>query len=278
MAAIVFLSPMAFVPITPMVARPAAMASPPVMMAATDWKKPAMSVFLALALTFSPMDAAEAGRSGGRVGGRAPSMSSRPMARPSSGATARPAMRTSAPAPAPMQRTTNVYMAPMGGGMYGGGMYGGGMMGGGNGLGLYLGLSVAGTACDSNTKQPVTTLAAAHTRPSSPRRPPPPAILLRAESFMREQQRQAYLQQQLRTQQQLGQDQAAIQQLQNELNQQNLKVDAMKQQGAESNTGAATEKDIEALKLRLQLMEQEKEIAQLKALSAPAVAPALVAN
>merc|ERR1719160_2498097 len=110
-------------------------------MAATDWKKPAMSVFLALALTFSPMDAAEAGRSGGRVGGRAPSMSSRPMARPSSGATARPAMRTSAPAPT-MQRTTNVYMAPAP--MYGGGgMYGGGMMGGGNGLGLYLGLSVA---------------------------------------------------------------------------------------------------------------------------------------
>jgi hypothetical protein len=241
MAAIFVLSPMAFVPITPMVARPTAMASPSVTMAATDWKKPAMSVFLALALTFSPMDAAEAGRSGGRVGGRAPSMSSRPAARPSSGATARPAMRTSAPAPAPVQRTTNVYMAPMGGGMYGGGMYGGGMMGGGNGMGLYLGLSVA-------------------------------------ESFMREQQRQQYLQQQLRTQRELGQDQAAIQQLQNELAQQNLKVDAMKQQGAETNTGAATEKDIEALKLRLQLMEQEKEIAQLKALSAPAAAPALVAN
>jgi len=150
------LSPMAFVPITPMVARPTAMASPSVTMAATDWKKPAMSVFLALALTFSPMDAAEAGRSGGRVGGRAPSMSSRPAARPSSGATARPAMRTSAPAPAPMQRTTNVYMgSPMGGGMYGGGMYGGGMMGGGNGMGLYLGLSVAGTAGDSNTRRPV---------------------------------------------------------------------------------------------------------------------------
>merc|ERR1712106_819627 len=103
---------------------------------------------------------------------------------------------------------------------------GGGMMGGGDGMGLYLGLSVA-------------------------------------ESFMREQQRQQYLQQQLRTQRELGQDQAATEQLQNELAQQNLKVDAMKQQGAETNTGAATEKDIEALKLRLQLMEQEKEIAQL---------------
>ena len=53
----------------------------------------------------------------------------------------------------------------------------------------------------------------------------------------------------------------------------------MKQAGAETNTGAATEKDIEALKLRLQLMEQEKEIAQLKAgQGAPAAAPALVAK
>ena len=153
-------SAMAFAPTMPMVTRPSAMTSPSIMMA-TDWKKPAMSVFLALALTFSPMDAAEAGRSGGRVGGRAPSMSSRPASRPSSGASARPAMRTSAPAPAPMQRTTNVYMgSPMrggmyGGGMYGGGMYGGGMMGGGNGMGLYLGLSVAGTAGDSNTRRPV---------------------------------------------------------------------------------------------------------------------------
>ena len=154
-------SAMAFAPTMPMVTRPSAMASSPSIMMATDWKKPAMSVFLALALTFSPMDAAEAGRSGGRVGGRAPSMSSRPASRPSSGASARPAMRTSAPAPAPMRRTTNVYMgSPMGGsmyggGMYGGGMYGGGMMGGGNGMGLYLGLSVAGTAGDSNTRRPV---------------------------------------------------------------------------------------------------------------------------
>jgi hypothetical protein len=141
-------------------------------------------------------------------------------------------MSRSAPAPAPMQRTTNVYMAPMGGmGMgYGGMGYGGMGYGGGNGLGLYLGLSVA-------------------------------------ESFMREQQRQAYLQQQLRTQQELGKDQAAIAQLQMELSQQNSKVEALKAQGAETNTGTATEKDIEALKLRLQLMEQEKEIAALKALS-----------
>jgi len=223
MAAIMMLSPVSFAPTIPMVARPSAIASPSVMMAAADWKKPAMSVLLAMALTFSPMDAAEAGRSGGRVGGRAPSMSSRPAARPS--------MSRSAPAPAPMQRTTNVYMAPMGGMGYGGMGYGGmGYGGGGNGMGLYLGLSVA-------------------------------------ESFMREQQRQTYLQQQLRTQRELGQDQAAIAQLQNELSQQNAKVDAMKQQGAETNTGAATEKDIEALKLRLQLMEQQKEIEALKALS-----------
>ena len=88
-----------------------------------------------------------------------------------------------------------------------------------------------------------------------------------AESFMREQQRQSYLQQQLRTQQELGRDQQAIAQMQSELSQQNLKVSAMKEQGAETNTGAATEKDIEALKLRLQLGEQQKEIEALKALS-----------
>merc|ERR1719157_15100 len=68
MAAIMMLSPVSFAPTIPMVTRPSAMASSPSIMMATDWKKPAMSVFLALALTFSPMDAAEAGRSGGGAG------------------------------------------------------------------------------------------------------------------------------------------------------------------------------------------------------------------
>jgi len=44
------------------------------------------------------------------------------------------------------------------------------------------------------------------------------------ETLIREQQRQAYLQQQLRTQQELGRDQAAIAQLQAELAAQNSKV------------------------------------------------------
>ena len=60
---------------------------------------------------------------------------------------------------------------------------------------------------------------------------------------MREQQRQTYLQQQLRTQRELGQDQAAIAQLQNELSQQNAKVDAMKQQGAERGGAPAGRTD-----------------------------------
>merc|ERR1719231_395347 len=135
----------------------------------------------------------------------------------------------SRPAPTP-QRTTNIYMAPSMGMGYGGMVYGGYGMGygGGNGLGLYLGISVA-------------------------------------ETFLREQQRQAYLQQQLRTQQELGRDQAAIQQLQSELQAQNAKVAALQAQGGASNTTPMnSEADIEALKLKLQLAEKEKEIEMLK--------------
>merc|ERR1719440_440800 len=128
------------------------------------------------------------------------------MSRPSS-SMSRPSM--SRPAPTP-QRTTNIYMAPSMG------------YGGGNGLGLYLGISVA-------------------------------------ETFLREQQRQAYLQQQL------GPDQAAIQQLQGELQAQNAKVAALQAQGGASNTTPMnSEADIEALKLKLQLAEKEKEIEMLK--------------
>jgi len=123
--------------------------------------------------------------------------------------------------------------------MYGGGMgmgyggygYGGYGGGGGNGMGLYLGLSLA-------------------------------------ETFLREQQRQAYLQQQLATQRQLGADQAAIAALQQQLQEQNNKVESLKSQ----NGGAAPKIDTETeatLKLKLQMMEQQKEIEQLKA-AAPA--------
>lgn len=142
----------------------------------------------------------------------------------------------SAPRAAPA-RTTNVYVQPampMGGmGMgYGGYGYGGGMMGGGgNGLGLYLGLSVA-------------------------------------ETFMREQQRQAYLQQQLRTQQELGRDQAAIQQLQMELQAQNAKVEQLKvQNGGQVPTTSVQQQpapgEMEAM--RQMLIQQQKELMELKA-------------
>ena len=52
-----------------------------------------------------------------------------------------------------------------------------------------------------------------------------------AETLLREQQRQAYLEQQLRTQQQLGQDQAMIQQLQTALAEQSAKVEGLRAQG-----------------------------------------------
>lgn len=178
--------------------------------------KPALGALLAAAVTFSPIDAAEAARSGGRVGGRV------------SSSMRRPAPVRSAP------RTTNVYVAPSMGMGYGMG-YGGMGMGmgygyGGPGLGTYLGLSLA-------------------------------------ESFLREQQRQAYLQQQLRTQQELGRDQAAIQQLQMELAAQNQKMEQLKGQ----NGGVAPTVDAETeatLKLKIQLAEQQKELEQLKAANA----------
>jgi len=136
---------------------------------------------------------------------------------------------------------TNVYVAPApvyGGYGYGMGGYGYGMGGGGNGMGLYLGLSVA-------------------------------------ESFIRAQERQAYLQQQLKTQQQLGADQAAIASLQRELSEQNSRVDTLRSQ--QSQGGAAQPSlqeqvapgESEAmLKLRLQILEQQKELEALKATNA----------
>lgn len=119
---------------------------------------------------------------------------------------------------------------------YGGYGYGGGMMGGGNGMGLYLGLSLF-------------------------------------ESFQREQQRQVYLQQQLQTQRQLGQDQAAIQALQNELNQQNAKVDSLRAQGADKapppqtsvQDQAAPGESAAIAEMRAMMMAQQKELEALKA-------------
>ena len=218
-------------------------ATPAQMLAVPKW---ASAAALAAAVTLAPvneaiaMDALDlpttllAGRSGGRAGGR---VGAAPRAAPRPSAVA---PRSSAPispraAPAPAQRTTNVYMQPampMGGMGMGYGGYGGGYGygGGGNGMGLYLGLSLA-------------------------------------ETFLREQQRQAYLQQQLRVQQQLGQDQAAIASLQSQLSAQNAKMSDLK----EKNGGVAPAVDAETeatLKLKLQMIEQQKELEQLKAANA----------
>ena len=89
-----------------------------------------------------------------------------------------------------------------------------------------------------------------------------------AESFLREQQRQAYLQQQLRTQQELGRDQQAIQQLQMELAAQNAKVDQLKAQNggqvpAASVQPQAAPGEMEAM--RQMLIQQQKELEALKA-------------
>jgi len=144
-----------------------------------------------------------------------------------------PVSRAAPPRAAP-SRTTNVYVAPTpvyGG--YGGYGYGyGGFGGGGISTGTYLGLSLA-------------------------------------ETFIREQQRQAYLQQQLRTQQELGRDQAQIQQLQQELAAQNAKVEGIRAQqaagGGSATAPAAPSTDAETVKLlQQQLIQQQQQIQELQ--------------
>jgi len=131
---------------------------------------------------------------------------------------------------APPARTTNVYV---GGGGYGGYGYGGYGYGGGISTGTYLGISLV-------------------------------------ETLIREQQRQAFLQQQLRTQQELGRDSAMIQQLQSQLAEQNAKVEGLRTQqasgGAPPAAAAAAPTDPAAMQmLQQQLLEQQREIAALKA-------------
>merc|ERR1719198_360724 len=111
-------------------------------------------------------------------------------------------------------------------------MGGYGYGGGGNGMGLFVGVEIA-------------------------------------EMFLKEQQRQAYLKQQLATQQQLGADKAAIESLQKELAAQNAKVDALnaqrQQQPAPAPAGQApAAMSEEQLKLQLQVLQQQKEIEQMK--------------
>ncbi len=154
-----------------------------------------------------------------------------------------PVSRMRAPSGPGMRPSTNVMIMPgmgMGYGGYGMGYpgmgYGFGLSPGG--AGLYLGLSFA-------------------------------------ETLLREQQRQAFLEQQLRTQQELGRDQAAIESLSRELAEQRAKVNSLNQQGAQLPPGsqlpagvapgAATDSEAIML-LKQQLAKQAAEIEQLKAL------------
>jgi len=145
-----------------------------------------------------------------------------------------PAASVRRAAPAPVTRsTTNVYVAPTMGYGYSTG-YGGYGYGGGSGLGLYMGLSFA-------------------------------------EALLREQQRQAFLQQQLRQAEQLGQDKAAIAALQSQLAQQENRIEQMKAQGTNSAAPAPSAfpaggpQDDAVAQLKAQLEAQQREINALKA-------------
>ena len=203
------------------------------MLVVPQWARPALGAMLAAAVTFVPMDSAFA------------SVDTTALLAGRSGG--RVGGRVSAPRMAPRSGgggygggygggRTNIYVAPpMGGYGMGYGMgYGGYGYGGGNGVGLYLGLSLA-------------------------------------ETFIREQQRQAFLQQQLRTQQELGADQAQIQLLRQELEAQNAKVDSLRSQqgGAPSLSPQAAPGESEAVRqLQQQLLQQQKELESLKAAQA----------
>merc|ERR1712113_233414 len=123
------------------------------------------------------------------------------------------------------RQTTNIYVAPTP--MYGYG-YGYSPFGGGISTSAYLGLSLV-------------------------------------ETLIREQQRQAYLQQQLRTQQELGRDQAMIQQLQADIAAQNAKVDSLKAQQAAGGALTPSTESGSVQLLQQQLIEQQKQIEALKA-------------
>ena len=154
-------------------------------------------------------------------------------------------------------------MGRMGGGMGGGmrGGYGGGMRGGTNvyvspGMGMGMGYGYGMMSPFGFGISPGAYLG-----------------LSLAELFVREQQRQAFLEQQLRTAQELGQDQAMIAQLQSQLNEQNGKVEAIRaRQAAEGGDAPASapakapSTESEAIQLlQKQLQEQQAEIAALKA-------------
>lgn len=180
----------------------------------------------------SPMVPAEAARSGGRIGGSAGFSRPAPRAPPraATGAMGGGGIGGGARTNVFVNPAPPVVVSPFGGGMMGGMGYGGYGYGYGGGMstGTYLGLSLI-------------------------------------ETLIREQQRQAYLKQQLQIQQQLGNDQAKIQQLQTELQAQNAKVDGIKAK-------APPMSDDQVAQLQKQLAEQQKQIEELKANQKPEAA------
>jgi len=188
----------------------------------------ALTAMIPVFMVLGGASESEAARSGGRVGG--------------GGGFAKARANSVAPkavAPSVTQKTTNVYVqqatpmygAPMmGGGMgYGGMGYGGmgmgyGGFGGGITTGEFLGIELIN-------------------------------------AIFREQERQRRLQRELQVQQQLGADQAKIQDLQNQLAQVNSKMDGLKQQAP-----PGTKFDDDSMrKMQEQMLAQQKEIEMLKA-------------
>jgi hypothetical protein len=161
--------------------------------------------------------AAFAARSGGRVGGRAPAARA-----PSRSYSAPSSSRTNVYVTPPTR--TNVYVTPGFGG-YGYGGYGGYGYGGyGRGSlavdGAFLGLSLI-------------------------------------DSIRREEERRRYIEQQLKTQQELGKDQALIQQLQFQLQEQNSKIDGLRQKAGPEETDAVKS-------MQQKLEAQQREIEELR--------------
>ena len=151
---------------------------------------------------------------------------------------------------APAMRSAPMRSAPMqGGGGYGGG-YGGGRTNVIISPGIGMGMSPFGYGYGYGIS------------------PGAYLGLTLAETLLREQQRQAYLEQQLRTQQQLGQDQAMIQQLQTALAEQSAKVEGLRAQGGGGGGGAAapaqTADQVQIERLTRELAEQKAALQKLQ--------------
>ena len=153
---------------------------------------------------------------------------------------------------APAMRSAPMRSAPMrGGGGYGGG-YGGGRTNVYVSPGIGMGMSPFGYGYGYGIS------------------PGAYLGLTLAETLLREQQRQAYLEQQLRTQQQLGQDQAMIQQLQTALAEQSAKVEGLRAQGGGGGGGgggaapALTADQAQIERLTRELAEQKAALQKLQ--------------